>query len=87
MLSCCFLDFSVGEGAFVTGLSQISSFFSPNTKARVSSTCIKEDREITLGCPWDNHGKPGKSIGLNKYSICKSQIGRDQVSEGVNVLC
>ena len=26
MLSRCFLDFSVGEGAFVIGLSQISSF-------------------------------------------------------------
>ena len=28
MLSRCFLDFSVGVGDFVTGLSQISSFFS-----------------------------------------------------------
>ena len=28
MLSHCFLDFSVGVGAFVIGLSQISSFFS-----------------------------------------------------------
>ena len=28
MLSRCFLDFSVGVGAFVTGLSQISSLFS-----------------------------------------------------------
>ena len=28
MLSRCFLDFSVDVGAFVTGLSQISSFFS-----------------------------------------------------------
>ena len=28
MLSSCFLDFSVGVGAFVIGLSQISSFFS-----------------------------------------------------------
>ena len=28
MLSRCFLDFSVGVGAFVTGLSQSSSFFS-----------------------------------------------------------
>ena len=28
MLSRCFLDFSVGEGAFVKGLSQISSLFS-----------------------------------------------------------
>ena len=30
MLSRCFLDFSVGFGAFVIGLSQISSFFSLN---------------------------------------------------------
>ena len=28
MLSCCFLDFSVGVGAFVIGLSQISCLFS-----------------------------------------------------------
>ena len=28
MLSRCFSDCSVGEGVFVTGLSQISSFFS-----------------------------------------------------------
>ena len=28
MLSRCFLDFSVGVGAFVIGLSQMSSFFS-----------------------------------------------------------
>ena len=28
VLSRCFLDFSVGVGAFVMGLSQISSFFS-----------------------------------------------------------
>ena len=28
VLSCCFLDFSVGVGAFVIGLSQISSLFS-----------------------------------------------------------
>ena len=27
VFSRCFLDFSVGVGAFVTGLSQISSFF------------------------------------------------------------
>ena len=40
MLSRRFLDFSVGEGAFVTGLSQISSFFSlffyPHLKASYS---------------------------------------------------
>ena len=28
MLSRCFFDFSVGLGAFVIGLNQISSFFS-----------------------------------------------------------
>ena len=28
VLSRCFLDYSVGVGAFVIGLSQISSFFS-----------------------------------------------------------
>ena len=27
MVSRCFLDFSVGVGAFVIGMSQISSFF------------------------------------------------------------
>ena len=32
MFSRCFLDFSVGVGAFVIGLSQISSFFSTFTK-------------------------------------------------------
>ena len=30
MLSRCFFDFSLGVGVFVTGLSQISSFFSSN---------------------------------------------------------
>ena len=28
VLSCCFVGFSVGVGAFVIGLGQISSFFS-----------------------------------------------------------
>ena len=32
MLSLCFLDFSVGVGAFVIGMSQISSFFSSVSK-------------------------------------------------------
>ena len=34
MLSRCFFDFSVGVGTFVTGLSQISSFFSLYYKCR-----------------------------------------------------
>ena len=36
MLSRCFLDCSVGVGVFVTGLSQISSFFSYGTDANFS---------------------------------------------------
>ena len=32
MLSRCFLDCSVGVGVFVTGLSQISSFFSDQAR-------------------------------------------------------
>ena len=31
MLSRCFLDFSVGVGAFVIGLNQISAFFYSET--------------------------------------------------------
>ena len=34
MLSRCFLDCSVGVGVFVTGLSQIYSFFSLNIARR-----------------------------------------------------
>ena len=46
VLSRCFLDLSVGEGAFVKGLSQISSFFpfdyqaSVNTILNISKLCI-----------------------------------------------
>ena len=37
--------------------------------------------------PEKNYDKLGKRIGLNKQNICKSQIGRDQVSGGVSVPC
>ena len=40
MLSRCFLDYSVGVGVFVTGLSQISSFFSSNTVYTVFRTFL-----------------------------------------------
>ena len=36
MLSRCFLDCSVGVGVFVTGLSQISSFFSVHIEETLS---------------------------------------------------
>ena len=39
VLSLCFLDFSVGVGFFVIGLSQISSFFSSSQNS-LFSTCI-----------------------------------------------
>ena len=42
MLSCCFLDCSVGVGVFVTGLSQISSFFSYVAKAKL---CLASDKK------------------------------------------
>ena len=41
MLSRCFLDFSVGVGAFVIGLCQISSFFPCN---RCFSKCLVADK-------------------------------------------
>ena len=40
MLSRCFLDCSVGVGVFVTGLSQISSFFSFKKCLFISLECI-----------------------------------------------
>ena len=40
MLSRCFLDCSVGVGVFVTGLSQISSFFSSNINFQNKSSCF-----------------------------------------------
>ena len=73
--------------AFVTGLSQISSFVSyilindpkPNQQNREStegySECIV----------WKNHDKFGNRTGRNNLNICKSQMGRDQVSGWVSV--
>ena len=50
-----------------------------------------QNRENTEGFSncivWKNTDKFGKRIGLNKQSICKSQMGRDQVSGGVSVPC
>ena len=43
MLSRCFLDCSVGVGVFVTGLSQISSFFS---YTRLRLEIVSESRQI-----------------------------------------
>ena len=45
MLSFCFLDFSVHVGAFVIGLSQISSFFSVCV---LNSNAIFQDSECVL---------------------------------------
>ena len=38
VLSRCFLDFSVGVGAFVIGLSQISYFFSSYLYSHISKS-------------------------------------------------
>ena len=40
VLSRCILDFSVGVGAFVIGLSQISSFFSLNRQFKNIWYCL-----------------------------------------------
>ena len=66
MLSRCFLDCSVGVGDFVTGLSQISSFFSLRQSQRyISYTCIcygkymyrrpKEEVWRTVALPCHTH--------------------------------
>ena len=59
MLSRRFLDFSVDEGAFVTGLSQISSFFSyitfvVNYFTKISLYCMHLNYfpSIFLGLPY-----------------------------------
>ena len=55
MLSRCFLDCSVGVGVFVTGLSQISSFFPQNEADAVRcfaqiEAVIVDKEAITLLC-------------------------------------
>ena len=47
MLSRCFLDCSVGVGFFVTGLSQISTFFSYWIKAWECFPCSLNQFEYT----------------------------------------
>ena len=51
----------------------------------------KQNRESTEGYSKcivrKNNGKFEKKIVLNKQNICKSQMGRDQVSKGVSVHC
>ena len=49
MLPRCFLDISVGVGAFVIGLSQISSFFSFN-KNSIFARPISNLMGYTEGC-------------------------------------
>ena len=39
MLSCCFLDFAVGVGDFVMGLSQMSSVFTSIRKRGCTVCC------------------------------------------------
>ena len=47
MLSRCFLDCSVGEEVFVTGLSQISSFFSCSViQSNLSYVTLQGRKEI-----------------------------------------
>ena len=47
VLSRCFLDFSVGVGAFVIGISQISSFFSCNGRTHSGPKQRKQEEWIS----------------------------------------
>ena len=62
----CFLDFSVGVGAFVMGLSQIASFFSYFLK-----------REFT--CHYDNAETKYENVLLSKYTS-RIKKNRDNIN-------
>ena len=47
MFSRCFLDFSVDIGAFVIGLSQISTFFSTNKVSGIYCFAIYQNFTIS----------------------------------------
>ena len=51
MLSRCFLDCSVGVGVFVTGLSQICSFFSSNGDFETENK-LKNDKVLKKATPY-----------------------------------
>ena len=53
VLSCCFLDFSVGLGAVVIGLRQISSFYSLDTTRGLSNKL-----SFRFFDPLHNHSSP-----------------------------
>ena len=55
MLSRCFLDCSVGVGVFVTGLSQISSFFSCNTSLLNVQVYVSSDVQMLLSYSHTDH--------------------------------
>ena len=79
MLSLCPFDISVGEGAFVIGLSQISSFFSFERKNRSTEGCskLKKSKNKTIS----------GDIGLNIRTLASPKVGQDQVSGGVSFPC
>ena len=68
MLSSCFLDFSVGVGAFVIGMSPISSVFS------FGLGCFEDFVDLTIIIIilvyHTNGQKKGYSIVNLKHSIC-----------------
>ena len=74
MLSCCFLDYSVGVGVFVTGLSQISSFFSFDYTARPKSVRNRCVIKVFGGVFMLSRGLLDFSVGVGDFVIGLSQI-------------
>ena len=70
--SCCFVDFSVGIGAFIIGLSQISSFFFLNSGygRTVDDQLDLQLLNSTRTCVVD------LVYGLNRPSLLKSVISK-----------
>ena len=84
MLSRCFLDCSVGVGVFVTGLSQISSFFSYSTypppyimnNVQIQNVTNHKHLGLTLNksCTWHDHISDISSKAWKRINIFRSLI-------------
>ena len=68
VLSRCFLDFSVGVGAFVIGLSQISTFFLKNciwcSKSLMEQILLSEKRYQAFAQGRNNYNKISQGVSF-----------------------
>ena len=91
MLSRSILDCSVDVGVFVTGMSQISSFFSINGFYSISMPTVmskaKEKYRGVFEIRKSGDKTSSGEIGLDIRTHASPKVGQDQVSGGVSVLC